>query len=201
MKRDSLIPEAQLAEIVAALYNDAQAKKWNHLPPRERSRAYTDWVDDPRIGKVLAKYMSPEAARAWIKDGPMKEYSRALRGTGRYARFGNSGGTTSEELIRGALGDSWHIEEGSTGIKPFHARARNADGEVVYLAWDESRNFKNLVWASLRASVDFNIPCHIIVTELPGCATARDVVGSQTAIAKLCGLELHYVREQLGSTT
>ena len=199
MTRDTLIPEAQLATVVTALYEDARAKNWIHLPPRARSQTYSAWVEDARVGAILTKYMAPEAARAWIKDGPMKEYSRALRGTGRYARFGSSGGTTSEDLIRAALGDGWHVVEGTAGIKPFHAQATNLDGEVVYLAWDEGRNFKNLVWASLRASVELDIPGHVIVTEPPGTATARDAVEGQTAIAQRCGLKLHYVREQFGS--
>lgn len=199
MTRDTLVPETQLATVVTALYEDAQAKNWTYLPPRDRSQAYSAWVEDARIGGVLTRYMTPEAARAWIKDGPMKEYGRALRGTGRYARFGRSGGTTAEDIIHAALGDGWQLVEGSAGIKPFHARATDADGAIVYLAWDEGRNFKNLVWAALRASVELGIPGHVVVTEPPGSTTARDVADGQDAIAQRCGLTLHHVREQLGS--
>ena len=53
---------------------------------------YTQWVESTNpIGRILAPYMTPEAARSWIKDGPMKEYSRANRGAGRYAELWDKG--------------------------------------------------------------------------------------------------------------
>ena len=198
MTRDTLVPEAQLARVVTVLYEDAQTKNWTHLPPRDRSHVYSAWVDDARVGGILTKYMTPEAARAWIKDGPMKEYSRALRGAGRYARFGKSGGTTPQDVIRSALGSGWHLVEGTEGIKPFHAQAANEEGASAYLAWDVGRNFKNLVWAALRASVELSVAGHVVVMQPPGAATARDVADRQAAIVKRCGLTLHHVREQLG---
>lgn len=197
--RDAPIPEAQRAVIVTALYADAHEQNWTHLSTADRSRAYSAWVEDERIGGILTQYMTPEAARAWIKDGPMKEYRRALRGAGRYAQFGTSGGTTADDIVRASLGPEWSIIEGTTGVKPFHARVTDESGLTAYLAWDESRNFKNLVWAAVRASVELDIPGHVIVTEPPGVAIARDLADRQRAIAKRCGLGLHYVREQLGS--
>lgn len=195
--RDALIPVAQRDAIVAALYADAHEQNWTHLSAADRSRAYSAWVEDSRIGGILTQYMTPEATRSWIKDGPMKEYRRALRGTGRYAQFGRSGGTTAADIVCAALGPGWSIVEGTTGVKPFHAQATD-DSDVAYLAWDEGRNFKNLVWASVRASVELGIPGHVVVTEPPGVTTARNTADSQLAIAKRCGLELHYVREQFG---
>jgi hypothetical protein len=198
MTRDTLIPQAQLADVVIALYADAHAKNWRNLPLRDRSQTYSAWVEDARIGGILTKYMPPEAARAWIKDGPMKEYGRALRGTGRYARFGNAGGTTTQDIIHAALGPEWTLVAGSEGIKPFHAHACDDDGAKAYLAWDQSRNFKNLVWAALRSSVALGVPGHVVVTEAAGDTTPRDVAASHEAIAARCRLSLHYVREQLG---
>ncbi|MFF8894795.1 hypothetical protein [Brevibacterium casei] len=197
--RDALIPEAQRALVVTALYKDAHELNWTHLSTADRSGAYSAWVEDERIGGILTRYMTPEAARAWIKDGPMKEYRRALRGAGRYAQFGTSGGTTADDIVRASLGPEWSIIEGTRGVKPFHAHATDSSGLIAYLAWDESRNFKNLVWAAVRVSVELAIPGHVVVTEPPGGATPRDVVDRQHAIAKRCGLALHYVREQFGS--
>lgn len=200
MRRDTLVPVTQLADVVTALYQDAHSQNWLHLSPGDRSRAYSAWVDDERVGGVLTKYMTPEAARAWIKDGPMKEYGRALRGTGRYAKFGRSGGTTASDIVKAALGQEWSVIEGSVGVKPFHAEAVDPSGETtVYLAWDESRNFKNLVWAALRASVESGLASHIIVTEPQGVTTPHEIAERQKAMAERCGLSLHYVREQLGS--
>lgn len=198
MRRDTLVPEAQLAEVVIALYEDAHSQDWTHLSLGDRSRMYSAWVEDERVGAVLTMYMTPEAARAWIKDGPMKEYGRALRGTGRYAKFGRKGGTSAIEIIKAALGQEWSIVEGSVGVKPFHAKATHGE-ETVYVAWDESRNFKNLVWAALRASVEDSVEGHVVVTEPQGFKTPREVVELQKAIAHRCGLSLHHVREQFGS--
>ncbi len=198
MTRDNLIPEAQLARVVTALYEDAHAKDWVHLRPRDRSQAYSAWVEDARVGGILTRYMTPEAARAWIKDGPMKEYGRALRGTGRYARFGRSGGTAAPDIIRAALGEGWRLVKGTAGIKPSHAQATDQSGVTAYLAWDEARNFKNLVWAALRASVELGVQGHVVITEPPGTSTARDLADVHAAIACRCGLELHYVREHFG---
>lgn len=199
MTRDVLVPGVHLASVVTALYEDAHAKNWTHLSPRDKSQAYSAWVEDERVGGVLTKYMTPEAARAWIKDGPMKEYGRALRGAGRYARFGDSGGTTADDIIRAVLGEGWRLVEGSAGVKPFHAQATDGEGKKAYLAWDEGRNFKNLIWAALRASVELGIPGHVVVTEPPGAPTAREAADSQDSIAKRCGLGLHHVREQFES--
>lgn len=199
MRRDTLVPEAQLADVVKALYDGAQTQNWTHLSPGDRSRAYSAWVDDERVGGVLTKYMTPEAARAWIKDGPMKEYSRALRGTGRYARFGVFESTSPIDIVHAALGANWHLVENTLGVKPHHAIAANESGEMAYVAWDESRNFKNLVWAALRASVESDVTGHVIVTEPPGVSTSRDVVETQRALVARCGLSIHYVREQFGS--
>lgn len=200
-RRDALVPEAQLAEIITALYDDAQAQNWTHLSPGDRSRLYSAWVEDERVGAVLTHYMTPEAARAWIKDGPMKEYGRALRGAGRYARFGRKGGTTAEDIIKEALGEDWTLVEGTTGVKPFHAEAIRGNSETSYVAWGESGNFKNLVWAALRSTVESGNAGHVVVTEPPGFTTPRDVAAKQRAIALRCGLSIHYVREQLGSRT
>lgn len=199
MTRENLIPTVQLGNVVKALYEDAQAKDWVHMPVRERSQTYNAWVEDPRVGLILTNYMTPEAARAWIKDGPMKEYARALRGVGRYAKYGNQGGTTAHDFIQAALGEEWMLVEGTEGVKPFHAQAINQTDTLAYLAWGEARNFKNLVWAALRASVDLGIDSHVIVAEPPGTAIAREVADAQLAIAERCGLSLHYVREQLGN--
>ncbi len=199
-RRDTFIPEAQLAEVITALYENAQAKNWTYLSPGDRSRAYSAWVEDERVGGILTKYMTPEAARAWIKDGPMKEYGRALRGAGRYARFGRSGGTTAEDIVKAALGEDWSVVEGTVGVKPFHTVAVCRTGETAYVAWGESQNFKNLIWAALRACVESAAVGHVVVTEAPGVTTPRDLANSHKAIAGRCGMSIHYVREKLGST-
>ena len=43
---------------------------------------YDRWLDDPAIGGYLTRFLSRERARVWLKDVPMKEYSRARNGIG-----------------------------------------------------------------------------------------------------------------------
>jgi len=196
MSRDRLIPEPQLATVIRALYAAADRLQWDTLPLAERSRTYSAWVEDPNIGGVLTRYMTPEAARSWIKDGPMKEHSRARRGAGRYARFGRAAGTTAVDIAWHILGRGTKIVAGSEGVKPFHCRVELADHEV-FLVWGEARNYRNLLWAALRASVRDGIDAHIVVMEPPGQPTPADDAHFHIAVARRCGLAAHHMREHL----
>jgi hypothetical protein len=198
-RRSSILPADQLASVVMALYDDADRAGWDTMAPADRSRTYTQWVEDPRVGGILARYMSPENARAWIKDGPMKEYGRASRGAGRYAQFGRQGGTGPTEVTRTALGATAEVVPGTEGVKPFHCLGRTSAGDVAFIAWGEARNFRDLVWAALRASVQDSVPAHIVVVEPPGLVTLSADVKIQQAIANRCGMTLHHMREVLGS--
>lgn len=198
MKRDALLPEEQLTLVVGTLYADAEKHGWDSLPLTDRSRAYSDWVEDERVGGILTKYMSPEAARSWIKDGPMKEYNRATRGTGRYARFGRHGGTGPADVALIAIGPEATVVEGSVGVKPSHCHAVTSAGDTAYIAWGEARNFRNLLWAALRASVEDGRDAHVVVMEPPGKATTTDEVLNHKALAERCGLTVHHMRERLG---
>jgi hypothetical protein len=197
-RRDSLLPEKQLVAVVTALYSDADVYGWAHLPPTEHTRLYAQWINDPRIGKILTRYMTPEQARSWIKDGPMKEYSNALRGVGRYARFGRQGGTTANDIAVAALGRGANVVDESEGVKPPHCRAEDAAGDEAYLAWGYARNFRNLLWAALRAAVVEKVPAHIIVLEPPGYTTPTADRTIHERMIRRCRLQLHYMPEVLG---
>jgi len=192
------VPADQLAAVVRTIYSDAERRGWETLSNRDRSQNYSGWVDDPRVGGILTRYMTPEAARAWIKDGPMKEYARANRGTGRYAEFGRSGGTSAADVITAAIGPTATLVPGTQGVRPLHCQALAADGTVAYLAWGEGRNFRNLVWAALGAAVQHGHEAHIVITEPFGHVTPTDEAETNRAIADRCGLELHHMREVLG---
>lgn len=198
MSRDTLLPPKQLAAIVTALYADADRNGWAHLPPAERTRYYRRWIDDPRVGKILTKYMTPEQARSWIKDGPMKEYANARRGTGRYARFGRQGGTDASDVAAAALGLGAKVLDGSEGVKPPHCYATDAAGERAYIAWGHSKNFRNLLWAALRNAVADQVPAHIVILEPPGHSTPTAESAGHLAMTCRCQLHLHYLPEVIG---
>jgi hypothetical protein len=198
MKRDTLLPDKQLAAIVTALYADADKYGWTDLPPTERSRQYGRWIDDPRVGKILTKYMTPEQARSWIKDGPMKEYANARRGTGRYARFGRQGGTGARDVVIAALGAGAKVLDGSEGVKPPHCYAVDATGELTYVAWGPATNFRNLLLAALRIAATEQKPAHIVVLEPPGHSTSTADSITHRAMTDRCQLHLYYLPEVVG---
>lgn len=199
MRRETLVPAEQLDAVITVLYADAERLEWETLPPHERSRVYGRWTEDPRIGVVLGKYMAPEAARSWIKDGPMKEYSRARRGTGRYARFGREAGTTPADIVQAALGAEATVVTGSEGIKPSHCLAE-LNTTRAYVTWGEPRNFRNLLWAALRAAVD-GMDAHIVVMQPSDRISPSDEIQLHKTLATRCGLSVHHMREHLAPAT
>lgn len=198
-RRDALIPAGKLADIVRALYADAERLDWEHLPLPQRTAQYGRWVTDPAVGGVLTRFMTSEQARSWIKDGPLKEFTRARRGTGRYAQYGQPGGTGPIDVVRAALGDGWAIVPGSVGVKPSHCRAeRHADR--AYLVWGKAANFRHLVWAALRYVVDEPGQVIVVVTELAERPTPRDEVDWHKRVTQRCGLRIVHMREHLASS-
>lgn len=198
MSRDGLLPAHQLADVVTALYSRADEAGWTALTPQERSRHYAQWVEAPDVGKILTGYMTPEQARSWIKDGPMKEYANACRGTGRYARFGRQGGTGPGDIAVAALGAGASVIPGSQGVKPPHCLAEDAAGTSAYLVWGEAGNFRNLLWDALRTAVTKGVPAHVVVLEPSGRRTAPTEAKSHRAMTTRCKLGLHYLAEVPG---
>lgn len=200
MTRDLLLPAAVRADVVRALYADANDLGWATLGPQPKTTAFNRWINDSRIGGRLTGYMTPEQARLWIKDGPMKEYARAMRGTGRFAEFGRQGGTTPADIVRRALGDEARIR-GVVGTKPPHCLATAEEGASAYVTWGDASSLKHLLWAALRASIEHSVTGHVVILEPPGTVTPTATAEEQKAITSRCGLKLHHLREVLGSLT
>lgn len=198
MTRDGLLPPHQLAVVVAALYTRADEVGWSGLTPQERTRHYAHWVEAPDVGQVLTGYMTPEQARSWIKDGPMKEYANASRGIGRYARFGRHGGTGPDDVAAVALGPGSAVVPGSQGVKPPHCLAEDATGSRSYLVWGEAGNFRHLLWSALRTAVTERLQAHVVILEPPGQPTSSAETKIHRAMTQRCKLGLHYTPEVLG---
>lgn len=188
------VPRDQIESIVKALYAAADRLDWEHLPPADRTSHYDEWVNDTEIGGVLTKYMSTENARSWIKDGPMKEYSRARLGAGRYAKFGSSSGPTQQQLVTHALGKDAEIVESSFGIKPFHCLAK-VGGTTTYLAWDSTKNLRHLVWAAINYLAQH--PSHgacVVVLESMERPTTQADKRRHARIAERCSIPIKSYR-------
>lgn len=196
--RDKLLPPAVRDEVVRAIYADADRLGWQTLPLADRTATFNRWIEAERVGGLLTRFMTPEQARSWIKDGPMKEYGRALRGAGRFAEYGRQGGTGPLDVVRHALGPTATVVDGSLGSKPLHCLGEIND-TTAYVAWDHARNFKNLLWAGLRASALDGLDAHLVVLAPPGTASPSELVKEQQKLAERCGLTVHRMREVLGT--
>ena len=78
----SRLPWEVEESIVSRLFADMERLGWEGLTLPQRTSQYAIWIADREIGQRLAEFMTPERARVWIKDGPVKEYPRALAGSG-----------------------------------------------------------------------------------------------------------------------
>lgn len=140
--------------VVQRLYQRAAELGWPFLSDTERTNHYQYWIDDPEIGEKLLLFIKkPEAVRVWMKDGPMKEYARAVNGIGKYAKFVDERKIELRSLIAKALDPGWVEVPDTQKIKPLRVTICREDdeGEEKRFCWGPPRDLKHLVW---RAVVD-----------------------------------------------
>jgi hypothetical protein len=141
--------EGHVHGVVRKIYRDALELDWEHRSPREHTEQYQRWLADPRVGGVMAEWMAPDEQRVWIKDGPMKEFARALAGEGAYASFLSTHPRSPHEVVSRTMGAGWLPLEGSTDVKPLRCDANKA-GETMRILWGPAKDFKHLLWAALE---------------------------------------------------
>lgn len=187
------IPKEVETKVVSRLYADAKKLDWASLTPQQHSTQYTKWVEDPEVGGRLREYLSDSDARVWIKDGPMKEWSRSLSGVGKYAALIEGADDIPAKLIRKALGEEWVVDLESLKTKPLRVTARKDEDETV-LTWAQARDLKHLVWAALTASAEGDAREWVIcVVETFTRPTPANEKQAHQRLAKRCGLRLVHV--------
>ena len=180
------------------LYRDAAQLGWQHITDAERTRQYAVWLDDADVGSTLTELLGREGARLWMKDGPLKEYARALAGAGPYARYAEQRRPGEEPVIHAALGVDWVPVANSFGIKPLHCLAERGD-ERSYLAWGPARDFKHLLWACLRAlDAGVALTAKIVVLESLEDPTPSAIRRAHQRIARRCDLQVGHLDIGLG---
>jgi hypothetical protein len=143
-------PPADVREaVVAALYREFDALQWEQLATKEKSEAYERFLTDPKIGVALDTFMDAGSVRVWIKDGPAKEYVRALEGIPPYARYTERAYPGAETMIEKVLGRGWTLAPDSVEDKPMRCEASSPSGERRFLIWGSFPSLKELVWHSL----------------------------------------------------
>lgn len=135
------------------LFDDMRSMGWETLSSVERTQQYEKWVGDPEVGGRLTAFMSEAGARVWIKDGPAKEYQRALAGIGKYAVYADADQSRVSEIVHHALGSGWQVQPASLRIKPLRVTASQEENDSV-VTWGPARDLKHLVWAALTAQAD-----------------------------------------------
>ncbi len=187
------IPKEVETKVVTRLYADAKELDWASLTPQQHSAQYTKWVDEPEVGGRLREYLSASDARVWIKDGPMKEWSRSLSGVGKYADLVDGADDTPARLVRKALGEGWHVDNDTLRVKPLRVTARNDEDEAV-LTWAPANGLKHLVWAALTASAEGDSRNWVLcVVETFTKPTPANEKQAHQRLAKRCALRLVHV--------
>lgn len=151
------LPADLEATVVRLLYQRAAELDWLHLTDAGRTNCYESWTDDPQIGgKLLLFIKKPDAVRVWMKNGPMKEYSRALNGIGKYAQFVDQRRTDTQALITKALGPGWLAIPGTQKIKPLRLTVRRdgSEDDEKRFCWGPPRDLKHLVWRAINDQVE-----------------------------------------------
>ncbi|MGW3327078.1 hypothetical protein [Streptomyces virginiae] len=148
------IPNDLELEVVKRMYHEAEEAGWAYLPDTERTTIYHRWADDPQIGERLSLFIKTSAARRlWFKDGPMKEFSRALNGSGKYASLVAVPAADVGTLTTRALGPGWEPDESTRQVKPLRVLVRK-DEEAEWFAWGGAHALRHLVYAALRAEAN-----------------------------------------------
>lgn len=182
--------ENHIAKVVQKLYSDAQEIDWEHLTHAEHTEWYTRWLADQSVGGVLTTWMSPEEARVWLKDGPMKEYARALAGEGTFAKYIEDHPRGPARIVEKALGNGWTVVWTTVRVKPLQCRATNGQ-QTVKVFWGPAKDFKHLLWAALKL-VDER--AYLVVWDTvsnPLQTQARDKI---SAIGRRCSLDVRFIR-------
>jgi hypothetical protein len=123
------IPRDVYSDLKRRIEADADRVGWATTNLADKSRLYDQWVRDPLIGGVLARYLELAQVRVYIKDTLLKDYHRKRSGS-------------AERPFR-ILGLGAEVEIAHTYIKP-HGR-RLTDGRVI--CWGRADNWKLIAMA------------------------------------------------------
>nr|CTQ89716.1 hypothetical protein [Kibdelosporangium sp. MJ126-NF4] len=172
------------------------ALDWDSFRDPQKTEQYSLWVDDPAIGGELADYLTAEGIRVWLKDGPMKEYTRALEGVGSYAEYAMKRFPDIEDTVRETLGPQWRTVPRTRGEKPMHVDI--ADGSVQrYVCWGYPRTFRDLLWAAVGKAIYSTVRPLVLVSLREGQSLSDEEQQFQDRVTEHCGIDLIRVTRRL----
>lgn len=182
--------------VIREVYRQVGSLDWEGISTRDRTAYYTGWVEDDAIGGELADYYTAEGMRVWLKDGPLKEYARALENFGPYAAYATKRLSPPDEFVSELLGDTWKIKPGSIREKPMHCFVTNRKLER-YVCWGRPRTFRDLLWAAVNNAVSAPIKPLIVVYVTDDLPVEEQQKRHHELIARHCSIDLAYVRRRL----
>lgn len=163
------VPDAVRAEVVAELARQFDRERWEEISAVDASEMYDRFVKDPSIGGRLATYMPADKVRVWIKDGPAKDYRRALEGVGPLAQYTSREYPGPESVVRLALGDEWTPKLDTLQEKPMRCFAIDPAGQSMFVIWGPASALQGLIWNScLIRAKDPLEPITVVVTKPSG---------------------------------
>jgi len=130
--------------------------------------------------------MDPGKIRVWIKDGPAKEYRRALEGIGPFSTYTNRTLGSPSQVVASALGEAWRIEEGSLSEKPMRCIAIDPSGSRKYVIWGGLDKLSDLVWHAVRERADRPEDHPMIVVTRP--STTNLSVAEWGLVERICAV-------------
>jgi hypothetical protein len=195
---DLELPKEVRDAVLRELFSQVESLGWESMAVGRKTQQYSDWVDHPLIGGELADNYTAEGIRVWLKDGPLKEYARALEGFSSYAQYLTKRLAHPSKMVESALGPGWEIVPGSIREKPMHCVI--TDGEVRrYVCWGKPGTFRDLLWAAVSNAVTTPTRPLIIVFLREGEQENQKTRDIHERIAEHCALDLAYVRRELES--
>jgi hypothetical protein len=190
------IPKELRQEIIKTIYERLDRLHWEQLQDDERSALYAAFVRDPTIGEKLAPYMDEARLRVWIKDGPVKEYRRAIEGFGAYATYTSRRLAGPADLVVQALGHGWSVVPESVRQKPMRCDAVHEDGRSVAALWGPASTFKDLYWhASVARASAEKAEIAIVITKLATALLPAPDWDRFQALARLISASCHQVTQ------
>lgn len=183
-------PQAVRDGVIEALYREFDSLQWEQLATREKSDAYERFLTSPQVGGALNPYMDPGGIRVWIKDGPAKEYGRALEGVGLYAKYTGRAYPDTQDAIKKVLGAHWSLVPGSVADKPMRCAAQSEDGVRRFVLWGPFSALKEIVWHALMYKIESPKTSPVLVVARPMIAPLRSEQRKQAeAICEVIGAE------------
>lgn len=194
----SVMEERLRRAIVAEVYRRADGMDWDALTNRQHTEVYDQWLDAPAIGGQLTRFMTRERARVWLKDVPMKEYTRARNGIGTFADLVTVRYPSPGQIAKQVLGQEWDVA-GPTLNKP--ARCVVSDGrQQRFMMWGPQKTFRDIIWAGINALVDQRPTPVLVVTVPRGQILDEGEKRRNNLIGKQVGLEVRHVALKMVQT-